>query len=111
MSKSGLAASRRMTSGYCSTHMPVMKNVAGMWRCSRISMTVRLAYDTDLSVASLAAMPVVMSASKVSATALPVRGPLFTTGGGSRSVKPGGTVGSGLTLGTGGADVVQVGLD
>src|SRR5262245_23040029 len=46
-------------------------------------------------------MPVVMSASKVSATTFAVRAPLFTTGSGTSSVKPGGTMGSGEGAGEG----------
>ena len=74
--------------------MPVRKNVAETCCCSRISSTFRFAYELAEPLASLASMPVVMSASKVSATTFAVRGPLLTTGSGTSRVNPGGTMGS-----------------
>src|SRR5215471_15632448 len=89
---------RRVTSGYCSIHLPARKIVAGTCIWSSSSRTATFANDGTFPLWSSWIMASVRFESKVRATAGRSRGPFAITGAISRGGSVGGTVVGGTVV-------------
>ena len=79
-SSNGSAASSRVTSGYCSIHIPVKNIVAGTCSARSSSINALLSYDLTFPLTNRRRIKAVKSASNVNATRALLRGPCSTTG-------------------------------